>query len=201
MKQDSLALSHTRKSKLFFLIFHSHPHSRLLVSFIIDMGILSFSPSRSRPCGREDRLANEKLKRNRRSVDGHLRKMKSVLGKGLVLKDGICCFMHGRFVVVIEVPESDPCKAILSTCVYQITDPKQTDAHKMCSKWCKLQKGNDGPTLEVGDGEVNLCLEIPIEGRSSYHEFRDRLVVYLNSAADINRALGNMDARSLIKYV
>eukprot|EP00977_Amphora_coffeiformis_P000788 scaffold162_cov176-Amphora_coffeaeformis.AAC.48 len=201
--QRSCPHSFTRRANFIFISsFASAEVDQYIVVHILllnhhHMGILSLSPSRSRPWGREDQLAIEKLKRNRRAVDGYLRKMKTTIGKGLVLKDGICCFMHGRFVVVIEVPDSDPCKAILSTCVYQIADPKRTNIFKKCSKWSNLHEGIDGSSLDVlGDDEVNFCLEIPLEGNCSYHEFRDRLVAYLKSAVDINRALSRMDTRS-----
>lgn len=157
------------------------------------MGLLTMLLSRSRPSlDREGKQQFERLQRNRRTVDGYLRKMASIVGQGLSLKDGICCFTHGRFVVVLEVPESHPDTVFLSTCVFQIVgEARRTEIREEARRLNNVHEGISGSTLEFrGNDEVHLCLKIPIDSTFSPREFRDRLAVYLDLAVDTNRILG-----------
>ena len=154
---------------------------------------LSTSNPHSRSLRREESRKLNLWKKNQRIVGGLLRRMKNVMEKELTMKDGLCYFIYDRFIVVIEVPASDPDQLKIYTCVYQIpkSDPFRSEVLEHCLRMNYMQETTKGATLGILEDEVNLHLSCSI-ALCSYQYLKDVLLGFVTLAVETNRSLDDL---------
>lgn len=150
------------------------------------------SQAQSRSLFRQEMRQQQRLNKNRRTVEKYLHRMRASLGRDLSLNQGLCYLTHGRFVVVMEVPETDPSALVFHSCVYQLsgrkarlTEDQETTIQAMHS----MQDDTQRAVLNFFDNEVDLCLSVPITKDFSFQKFREAFVTYLSSLSQASRMI------------
>jgi hypothetical protein len=140
------------------------------------------------------RQHEERLSKNRKTINGYLKKVSSVLvGKDKVLKldkdTGMCHFPYRRFIIVLEVPSDRPGLFYIYTCVCRLE--KGDNRSKVMEKALQLnfmQHATRGSTLGVDGDEVDLCFSIPIAGLQS-GDLKVVLDDFMQTALEANEQL------------
>lgn len=106
----------------------------------------------------------ERLAKNRRIIDNHLRRLGSHFGKELSLSnDGVACLSYKKFIIVLEVPTDNPDTCVIYTMVCQLS--KTDNATAVLKKAMQLNYmtyGTRGATLGLEGEEINLCFATSI---------------------------------------
>ena len=133
---------------------------------------------------------DERLRRNRRTIDNYLRRMGSVMGKELTLNaEGVTYFSFRRFVIVIEVPEDNSGVCFFYTMVCRLeAESNQMQVMKLAMELNYMQYGTRGATLGLNGDEVNLCFSIPIAGLH-FCDFETVLEDFTTTAVEMNGIL------------
>jgi len=158
-------------------------------------GRASFSDrhgNRSRRCSIKKRVGqdDEKLRKNRRTIDHYLRRMGKVMGKELSLNaEGVTYFPFKRFVIVIEVPEDNPGVCFIYTMVCRLeVEANQMEVLKLAMELNYMQHGTRGSTLGLNGDEVNLCSSFPIAGLH-FCDFNSVIEDFMATAVELNEML------------
>jgi hypothetical protein len=119
-------------------------------------------------------LDEERMKKNRKTIDHHLKRMGSTVGKNLSLNaEGVCYFPYQKFIIVVEIPEDNPDVCFIYTMV------------------CRLAES------DLEGEEVNLCFSTPISALSSYCDLSKVLEDFMQTAVEMNRMLDTVRSISI----
>lgn len=137
---------------------------------------------------------DEILRKSRKTMDGHLRRIGQKFGKNLALNsDGMCYFPFQRFIVVVEVPPDDPTSFVLYTMVYRLEVASHSvQVMKKAMELNYMQQATRGSTLGLDGDEVNLCFTSKVGGLTG-SDFREDLEKFLLTAAELNNQLEEVD--------
>jgi hypothetical protein len=135
-------------------------------------------------------LGEERLKKNRKVVDHHLRRMGNTMGKDLSLNaDGICYFPFKKFIIVVEVPEDNPGLTFLYTMVCRLSaSDNSMEVTKLAMELNYMQNGTRGATLGLEEEEVNLCFSTGITGLT-FCDLRIMLEDFMETSVEMNKKL------------
>jgi Tir chaperone protein (CesT) family len=184
---------------------HSRSSGAILRSFSPDCWTTrdraySDASSRSRSSAtssmqQQARQQEERLSKNRKTINGHLKKVSYLAGGKDKLKldpnTGMCCFPYRRFIIVLEVPSDRPGHLYVYTCVCRLE--KGDHRVKVMEKAMQLnfmQNATRGSTLGVDGDEVNLCFSIPIAGiQAATGDLRVVMEDFMQTALEANEQL------------
>lgn len=132
----------------------------------------------------------ERLRKSRKAIDHHLRRMGTGLGKELSLnQDGLCYFPSKRFIIAVEVPEDNPGVCLIYTMVSRLSAGDNVmEVMRLAMELNYMQTGTRGATLGLERDEVNLCFSIPVVGISLI-DLRNVLEDFTETAAEMNERL------------
>lgn len=134
---------------------------------------------------------NDKLNKNRRIIDGHLRRVGHLAERPLLLNpDGMCYFPYKKFIIVVEVPEDDGGVVFLYTMCYQMQEGDNKSAVLLTAMELNyMQVGTRGATLGINEmNEVHLTFSIPIH-QLSKDDFSSCLEGFMQTASEMNDCL------------
>jgi Tir chaperone protein (CesT) family len=160
------------------------------------------APAQTAPPSRRRRVSldDEILRRNRRILDGYLRKLGPHLAawqgntapvRTLELNsDGVCYFPYRKFVIVFDLPEDDPSCCFLYTMVCRIDyqHERAMALMKHALQLNYLQNGTRRATVGLNDDEISLCRTFSIVGTSA-QEVQHILEDFLATAVEIHQQL------------
>jgi hypothetical protein len=165
-------------------------------------------------------VEEERLARNRRAVDAHLRRIGAELGapggsgsaRSLVRgaaaagsgssalslnKQGTAYLpFHGRFLLVIEIPEDQPDAVVLYAMVCRLppSEPSFANVLAAAMRLNYLHSGTNGATLGWEGEEVNLCRSLRIPGLTQ-PELHGALRLFMAAAASAHEVLESAKRR------
>jgi hypothetical protein len=165
-------------------------------------------------------VEEERLARNRRAVDAHLRRIGAELGAGAAGGSGSARSLvrgaaaaggsalslnkqgtaylpfHGRFLLVIEVPEDQPDAVVLYAMVCRLPASEPSFANVLASamRLNYLHSGTNGATLGWEGEEVNLCRSLRIPGLTQ-PELHGALRLFMAAAASAHEVLESAKRR------
>ena len=146
---------------------------------------------RPKPFARKRRGEDdERWKKNKKTIDHHIRRLGTLAGKDLVLNsEGIAFFSFKKFIVVLEVPADNPDIFFMYTMVCRLgsTDDKMA-VLQLAMEMNYLQTGTRGATLGLDGEEVNLCYSCHINGLGS-NDVKSSLEDFLVTAVETNEYL------------
>lgn len=133
---------------------------------------------------------DERLRKNRRAIDHHIRRMADLFGKELSLnKDGMAFFKYKKFIIVIEVPSDNPEVLFVYTMVCHLPPDRNRDlVLQAAMEFNYMQSGTRGATLGLDREEVNLCYSRPVTG-VTFCDLHSALEDFLTTAVEINEQL------------
>lgn len=135
-------------------------------------------------------LDDERKRKNRKLIDGYLRRISSTVGRDLSLNsDGLCYFPYKKFIVVVEVPADhvDTCFIYTMVCRLAKGDNK-VEVMRLAMELNYMQYGTRGATLGLEGEEVNLCFSTRISGMSQ-HDLCSMLESFMLAAVEVNKKL------------
>ena len=136
---------------------------------------------------RQIRHDADRLRKNRKIVDHHLRKIgRRSFHRDLRLSDnGLCFFPHQRFIIAIEVPDENPNVCFLYTMVCRLHKNDTTPRVLQMAMELNYMQTH---TLGLAGDEVNLCVTLPV-AHLQPHELKEALADFLELAVDLNQRL------------
>jgi len=144
-------------------------------------------------------LDEERMKKNRKTIDHHLKRMGSTVGKNLSLNaEGVCYFPYQKFIIVVEIPEDNPDVCFIYTMVCRLAESDNVmGVIKLAMELNYMQFGTRGATLGLEGEEVNLCFSTPISALSSYCDLSKVLEDFMQTAVEMNRMLDTVRSISI----
>lgn len=141
---------------------------------------------------------DDKLIKNRKIVDSHLRRLGRLVAKDLSLStEGICYFPYKKFIIVVEVPEDNGGVVFFYTMCCRLCNGDDRGAVLLeAMKHNFMQCGTRGGSLGVDGDEVNLCFTAPIRNLTT-DDFMKSLEDFLQTASELNECLE--DAKQTLK--
>mmetsp|Transcript_13510 Transcript_13510/g.19087 ORF Transcript_13510/g.19087 Transcript_13510/m.19087 type:complete len:203 (-) Transcript_13510:174-782(-) len=132
----------------------------------------------------------EQTNRNRKIINGYLRRVGNCIGKEVSLNSsGICYYQYRKFFITIEVPKDNAGFFFLHTMVSKLEPhDNYVAAMREAMRLNYMQQGTRGACLGLEGDEMNLCFSAPVSGLGR-DDFVNCLDDFMETTVEMNERI------------